>query len=116
MLQDIYILFAGTVRRLSRLINAIHIRLISQDCIQQMIGPIYQQRHIDTPKSHGCVTCTQVLGISVKADSAQVNRVYKKKMAEVRGNEVEMGRVEAAHTKIMMSGLSSRLSVRFQLP
>ena len=53
----------------------------------------------------------QVLGISVKADSAQVNRVYKKKMAEVRGNEIEMGRIEAAHTKIMMSGLSSRLSV-----
>lgn len=114
MLQDTYTFFAGTVRRLSRLINAIRIRLSARIADNEQSA--LWAWHIDTPKSHGCVTGTQVLGISVKADSAQVNRVYKKKMAEVRGNEVEMGRVEAAHTKIMMSGLSSRLSVRFQSP
>ena len=54
---------------------------------------------------------TQVLGLPRKADSAQINRVYKKKLAEARGNEAETSRIEAAHTSIMMSGLSSRLSV-----
>ena len=54
----------------------------------------------------------QVLGIPRNADSNQIARVYRKKIAEAKGSESETDRIEKAHTSIMMAGLISRLSVR----
>ena len=54
----------------------------------------------------------QVLGVPRKTDSEQIRRVYRKKLAEAQGNEAETRRIEEAHTSIMMSSFSARLSVR----
>lgn len=52
----------------------------------------------------------QVLGISMKAESVQIAHVYRRMIAEARGNEVETNRIEKAHTSTLMTGLKIRLS------
>ena len=52
-----------------------------------------------------------MLGIPRNADTEQVRRVYKKKIAENKGNEAAIRRIEEAHTALMMSSFSARLSV-----
>lgn len=54
----------------------------------------------------------QVLGVPRNADSTTVQRAYKKKLSEVKGDEAATQRIEAAHTSIMMGALTSRLKVR----
>lgn len=54
----------------------------------------------------------QVLGVPRSADSTTVQRAYKKKLSEVKGDEAATQRIEAAHTSIMMGALTSRLKVR----
>jgi len=51
----------------------------------------------------------KVLGVPANADSNTLQRVYKRKLYEARGNEAEIQRIEAAHSSIMMSALTSRL-------
>ena len=51
----------------------------------------------------------QVLGISRGVNSDAVNRAYKKKITEARGNDAEKARIENAHSTIMMSQLSARM-------
>ena len=46
-----------------------------------------------------------------KADSDQIRRVYKKKLAEAKGNEALTKRIEEAHTSIVMFSFQSRLKV-----
>ena len=51
----------------------------------------------------------QVLGLSRTANSDAVNRAYKKKLADARGNDAEKAKIESAHSIIMMSQLSARM-------
>ena len=53
----------------------------------------------------------QVLGIPRNADSVTLQRAYKKKLSDAKGNEAAVQRIEAAHSNIMMSSLTSRLQV-----
>lgn len=54
----------------------------------------------------------QVLGIPRDADGNAIQRAYRKKMSEVKGkDEAAAQRIEAAHSQIMMSALTSRLKV-----
>lgn len=59
----------------------------------------------------------QVLGLKPGADSERVQRAYRRAVndAEREGNKSKIETLEAAHTKIMMSGLSARLQVGVQL-
>lgn len=57
----------------------------------------------------------QVLGVPRNADANAIARAYRKKISEVRGRdgmEGEQARIEAAHSAIMMAGLTARLQVR----
>ena len=56
-----------------------------------------------------CVCVMQVLGIPKNADFNAIQRAYRKKIVEAVANEVEKARIEAAHSSIMMSALTSRL-------
>ncbi len=51
----------------------------------------------------------QVLGLSRTANSDAVNRAYKRKLADARGNDAEKAKIESAHSIIMMSQLSARM-------
>ncbi|KAI7841013.1 hypothetical protein COHA_005241 [Chlorella ohadii] len=52
----------------------------------------------------------QVLGVPPNADSTTIQRAYKKKLSEVKGkDEAAQQRIEAAHSQLMMAGLSARL-------
>lgn len=54
-----------------------------------------------------------MLGLPENADYNSIQRAYRKRLADVRGrDEKEQGRIEAAHSRIMMSALTSRLAVR----
>lgn len=53
-----------------------------------------------------------MLGVPRNADSVQLQRAYKKKLADAKGNEELTQQIEAAHSSIMMSALTSRLQVR----
>ena len=47
------------------------------------------------------------------ADSNAIARAYRKKLSEVKGrDEAAQQRIEAAHSAIMMAGLTARLQVR----
>lgn len=50
-----------------------------------------------------------VLGVPRGADSNSVQRAYRKRLSEVKGNEAAKRRVEMAHSALMMSTLTSRL-------
>lgn len=52
----------------------------------------------------------QVLGLPKNADSQSIQRQYNKKRAEFKGNDAELSKIEAAHSSLMMSALTSRLS------
>lgn len=54
----------------------------------------------------------KVLGLSPGATSEQIQRAYNIKTRENRGNEEALSKIEAAHSSIMMSLLTSRLKVR----
>ena len=56
--------------------------------------------------------CPQVLSLPKNADSEAILRAYRKKLRDNRGNDAALERIEAAHTAILMRGLSSRLAVR----
>lgn len=52
----------------------------------------------------------QVLGVPRNADSISIQRAYRKKVAELKGrDDAAVQRIEAAHSAIMMSALTSRL-------
>jgi DNA polymerase delta subunit 1 len=51
----------------------------------------------------------QVLGVPPGADSTAVQRAYKKRLSEAKGNDAELQRIEAAHSSLMMSALTSRM-------
>lgn len=51
----------------------------------------------------------QVLGIPKNADYNTIQRAYRKKSVEAIADEAEKARIEAAHSSIMMSALTSRL-------
>ena len=56
--------------------------------------------------------CPQVLSLPKNADSEAILRAYRKKLRDNRGNDAALERIEAAHTALLMRGLSSRLAVR----
>jgi len=56
-----------------------------------------------------CKSFIQVLGIPKNADYNAIQRAYKKKISDFRGNDAETSRVEAAHSSLMMNALTSRL-------
>ena len=59
------------------------------------------------------VPAAQVLGLPTNADYNAIQRAYKKRMSEVKGrDEAEQARIEAAHSRLMLSALTSRLQVR----
>ncbi|KAK9810151.1 hypothetical protein WJX72_005684 [[Myrmecia] bisecta] len=58
----------------------------------------------------------KVLGVPANADSNTLQRVYKRKLYEAKGNDEETARIEAAHSSIMMSALTSRLKGGTSVP
>ena len=65
---------------------------------------------IPTPTHiHNQQTNSQVLGIPKNADYNAIQRAYRKKMSEAITDEAEKSRIEAAHSSLMMSALTSRL-------
>ena len=52
---------------------------------------------------------SQVLGIPKNADYNAIQRAYRKKLADAIVDEALKSRIEAAHSTIMMSALTSRL-------
>ena len=53
----------------------------------------------------------QVLGVEADADNNTINRAYRLKRFEARGNEELTAQIEAAHSQLMFSSLSARLKV-----
>ena len=56
----------------------------------------------------------QVLGIPKGVDSSRIDAAYRKskRIAELAQDTALVNRIEAAHSKLFMTSLSSRLSVR----
>jgi DNA polymerase delta subunit 1 len=50
-----------------------------------------------------------VLGLSPGANSEAVQRSYRRAINEARGDKARIEKIEAAHTSIMMSGLTARM-------
>lgn len=68
--------------------------------------------HAAAGRNHLCrIICMQVLGLSPGADSEAVQRSYRRAKNDARGNKERLEKIEAAHTSIMMSGLSARMKV-----
>lgn len=55
---------------------------------------------------------SQVLGLSPGANSEAVQRSYRRAKNDAKGDKSRIEKIEAAHTSIMMSGLSQRMKVR----
>jgi hypothetical protein len=53
----------------------------------------------------------QVLGIRPDTSSETMQRAYKKRLSEAKGDKARVAAVEEAHSRIMMSNLSARLKV-----
>lgn len=53
-----------------------------------------------------------MLGLPQNANSEAINRAYKRKVAEARGDDAAKARIESAHSTIMMSQLTARMKVR----
>jgi hypothetical protein len=51
----------------------------------------------------------KVLGIPPDADNNAINRAFRVKKFEARGNDAETARLEAAHSALMMAALASRV-------
>ncbi len=51
-----------------------------------------------------------VLGVPRDADSNAINRAYSQKKYAARGNDAAVQAIEAAHSALMMSALSARMS------
>mmetsp|Transcript_3798 Transcript_3798/g.10852 ORF Transcript_3798/g.10852 Transcript_3798/m.10852 type:complete len:259 (-) Transcript_3798:732-1508(-) len=69
-----------------------------------------------TPRFVSPVSCAaasgdpyDVLGLPQNADYNAIQRAYKKKLSENRGNEEVQAAIEAAHSSLMMNALTSRL-------
>ena len=99
---------------------SLHILLVAGETPQEAFSCIYLQA-VGQKKSSSCkprqdhILLLQVLGVPRKADSDQIRRVYKKKLAEAKGNDLETKRIEDAHSSIMMSSFQSRLSVSLSI-
>lgn len=59
----------------------------------------------------GMTAKPQVLGLSPGANSEAVQRSYRRALNDAKGNKGRIEKIEAAHTSIMMSGLTARLKV-----
>jgi len=57
----------------------------------------------------------QVLGLPKNADYNAIQRAYRKKLSECRGNEEAASRIEQAHSSLMMNALTSRLQGNAQV-
>lgn len=51
----------------------------------------------------------KVLGVPPDADNNAINRAFRVKKFEARGNDAETARLEAAHSALMMAALASRV-------
>ena len=56
-------------------------------------------------------TSPQVLGIRPDTSSETMQRAYRKRLSEAKGDKARIAAVEEAHSRIMMSNLSARLKV-----
>lgn len=52
---------------------------------------------------------TQVLGLPKNADYDAIQRAYRKKTAEHKGDDEAIQRIEVAHSSLMMSALTARM-------
>lgn len=57
----------------------------------------------------------QVLGLPNNADYNAIQRAYKKKLSESRGDDAAIARIEEAHSSLMMNALTSRLQGNAQV-
>jgi hypothetical protein len=57
-------------------------------------------------------TSMQALGLSPNANSEAVQRSYRRALNDAKGDKGRIEKIEAAHTRIMMSGLTQRMKVR----
>lgn len=71
----------------------------------------YSRDCLELPTNVGDHSCMQVLSLPKNADSQAILRAYRNKLRDNKGNDDAIERIEAAHTAILMRGLSSRLSV-----
>jgi hypothetical protein len=53
----------------------------------------------------------QVLGVEPGSDNNTINRAYRVKRYEARGNDELTAQIEAAHSQLMFSSLNERLKV-----
>ena len=56
-------------------------------------------------------TQMQALGLSPNANSEAVQRSYRRALNDAKGDKARVEKIEAAHTRIMMSGLTQRMKV-----
>ena len=56
-------------------------------------------------------TRAQALGLSPNANSEAVQRSYRRALNDAKGDKGRIEKIEAAHTRIMMSGLTQRMKV-----
>ena len=54
----------------------------------------------------------QVLGVRSDTSSETLQRAYRKRLSEAKGDKARTAAVEEAHSRIMMSNLSARMKVR----
>lgn len=57
----------------------------------------------------------QILGLPQNADYNAIQRAYKKKLSESRGDDAAIARIEGAHSSLMMNALTSRLQGNAQV-
>lgn len=57
----------------------------------------------------------QILGLPQNADYNAIQRAYKKKLSESRGDDATIARIEEAHSSLMMNALTSRLQGNAQV-
>jgi len=54
----------------------------------------------------------QVLGVRSDTSSETLQRAYRKRLSEAKGDKARTAAVEEAHSRIMMSNLSARMKAR----
>ena len=74
-------------------------------------GPAFPSLPTPLPLTFTLCAPDQVLKIPQNADYNAIQRAYRKAVADARGagNDAETARIEAAHSSLMMSALTSRL-------
>ena len=79
------------------------------DALMRQRRIVTQRRGIVVPRAAAGGDPYEILGLPNNADYNAIQRAYRKKLSESRGNEAAIASIEQAHSSLMMNALTSRL-------